>query len=73
MKKLLIIFLIFISITTLNVYAKNANKTITTTEKQTVLEKMKKKDKLKIIYVGGAIILVASTIALIPIIKEKRK
>lgn len=72
MKKLMIIISISILLSFSNIYAKNIE-TTSKSDKKTVLEKLNKKDKLNIIYVSGAVILVASTLVLIPIIKEKRK
>lgn len=74
MKKMLII-LAFLSIVIFSAetYGIDESRKATSGEKKTVIEKLSKKDKLKIIYINGGVILLASCIVLYPIIKEKRK
>ena len=71
MKKLIFIFLLSASFWPLSVIGKNQNENITTRE-LTRIESMSKKNKLKIIYICGGVILVGSCFVLIPIMKEKR-
>lgn len=71
MKKILLIIIMVLALSPSNILATTSEKT--TTVKLTRIESLSKKEKLNIIYLCGGVILVASSILIIPLVKEKRK